>query len=112
VFPAFVAARAGGGDGSPWATLLVVAVWAVALRLVLLGAALLLARIASDDPARRRAVVFTASEKTLALGLPLAVLLFEGDPRLALVTLPLIVFHPLQLLIDAGLASRWAGQRI
>lgn len=48
----------------------------------------------------RIAIYYTATQKTLALGVPMAHATLGGDPRLlGLALLPIIVYHPLQLII-------------
>ena len=56
----------------------------------------------------RITVVFCGSKKTIASGIPMAQVMFGGDPRLGLILLPLLVYHPLQLLICGVLAGRWS----
>lgn len=79
---------------------------AVALHLALLAVGALIARMFNQvfDRADRATLMFCASQKTLALGAPLLALLFAGDPKLAVFSLPLLIYHPAQLLIDATLA--------
>jgi sodium/bile acid cotransporter 7 len=60
------------------------------------------------SPEDRIAVLFCGSKKSLAAGVPMAQIIFGGDPRLGLILLPLLIYHPLQLVICGGLASRWA----
>ncbi|MCE5231359.1 bile acid:sodium symporter [bacterium] len=53
----------------------------------------------------RLAIFFTATQKTLALGLPMAHATLGGDTRLlGLAILPVIVYHPMQLII-AGIVK-------
>lgn len=56
----------------------------------------------------RSAVVFCGTKKSLATGIPMAHLIFTGNPAIGLILLPIMVYHPLQLLICTPLASRWA----
>jgi sodium/bile acid cotransporter 7 len=56
----------------------------------------------------RIAAVFCGSKKTLASGVPMAQLMFGSNPSLSLILLPIIVYHPMQLIICGALASRWA----
>ena len=56
----------------------------------------------------RIAAEFCAVQKTLASGVPLAGVLFAGDPRTGLILLPLLIYHPLQLSVHGALAARWA----
>lgn len=55
----------------------------------------------------RIAALFCAPQKTLALGLPMAVTCFAQRPELlAAVALPMIAYHPLQLIVASVLAQR------
>lgn len=56
----------------------------------------------------RIAAVFCGSKKTIASGVPMAQLIFAGDPRLGVILLPLMIYHPMQLVICGLLAGRWA----
>lgn len=58
--------------------------------------------------ADRIAAVFCGSKKSLATGVPMAQLMFGGNPLLGLILLPIMIYHPLQLVICGVLASRWA----
>jgi len=53
-------------------------------------------------------VMFCGSQKTLAAGIPMAQLIFAGHPGMGLILLPIMIYHPLQLILCSGLASRWA----
>jgi len=49
---------------------------------------------------------FATTQKSLAVGLPMGYLLFgQGHPQLFAILLPLMIFHPLQLLVGAALCS-------
>lgn len=50
--------------------------------------------------------LFCAPQKTLASGVPMAGLLFAGRPDLGLILLPLLLYHPLQLLVGGVLVDR------
>jgi sodium/bile acid cotransporter 7 len=54
----------------------------------------------------RIAIQFVGSKKSIATGMPMARVLFAG-PDLGLVTLPIMIFHQLQLMVCAELARRW-----
>jgi predicted Na+-dependent transporter len=55
------------------------------------------------DGADTIAAVFVAPQKTIAMGIPLLTTYFAGDPQtLALAIVPLLFYHPWQLLV-AGL---------
>lgn len=84
---------------------------------LLISAALLAIVLAATVWAARRlgfnredeiAIVFCGSKKSLATGVPMAKILFAGNPALGLIVLPLMVFHQLQLMVCALLAQRYA----
>jgi len=56
----------------------------------------------------RITAVFCGSKKTLASGVPMAQLIFAGHPGLSFILLPILIYHPMQLLICGWLAARWA----
>ncbi|GAA5108676.1 bile acid:sodium symporter family protein [Nocardia iowensis] len=55
----------------------------------------------------RIVLVFCGSKKSLATGLPMASVLFVGQP-VGLIVLPLMIFHQIQLITCAVLAQRYA----
>ncbi|MBL0164550.1 MAG: bile acid:sodium symporter [Xanthomonadales bacterium] len=59
------------------------------------------------------AIVFCASKKSLASGVPIAKILFAGNPALGMIVLPVLLYHQIQLMACAVLAQRYAvsGQR-
>ena len=81
----------------------------------LLGVGLLIARIAARAfgfaPADEVAVVFCGSQKSLVAGIPIASALFTG-PTLGVVVLPIMIYHPLQLVVCAWLARRFASRPV
>ncbi|MDY6049659.1 MAG: bile acid:sodium symporter family protein [Corynebacterium sp.] len=54
------------------------------------------------------AIQFCGTKKSLATGLPMAAVIFAGSP-IALLILPLMIFHQVQLIICAWLAARYAS---
>lgn len=56
------------------------------------------------------AIEFCGTKKSLATGLPMAAVIFAGQPT-ALLILPLMVFHQVQLMMCSWLASRYAKRR-
>ena len=80
---------------------------------VLLATALLIthagARVCGLDHADQVAVVFCGSQKSLVAGIPIAGVLFSG-PTLGVVVLPIMLYHPLQLVVCAWLARRYAAR--
>lgn len=60
-------------------------------------------------PADRRCAVICGSQKTLALGLPLISVCFANHPGLPLIALPILIYHPLQMLVAGVLVPRLAA---
>jgi sodium/bile acid cotransporter 7 len=54
------------------------------------------------------AIMFCGSKKSLVAGIPMASVLFAGQP-LGLIVLPLMIFHQIQLMACAALARRYAS---
>ena len=86
---------------------LVAIVAAVLLALGLLAAWITGTRFGFDR-ADTVAMVFCGSNKSLASGVPIANVLFAGQAALGMILLPIMLFHPLQLVVCALLAQRWA----
>jgi solute carrier family 10 (sodium/bile acid cotransporter), member 7 len=59
----------------------------------------------------RITAIFCGSKKSLASGVPMAQLMFVGHPGLALILLPIMVYHSVQLIICGWLAGRWAERK-
>src|ERR1700722_2485169 len=57
------------------------------------------------------ACYFCSVKKTLAMGVPLAVLIFGSRTDLSLILLPVMFYHPFQLFTNGILANRWAKER-
>lgn len=53
------------------------------------------------------AAVFCGTKKTLAAGVPMAKVIFGSDPRLGMILLPIMIYHPLQIFYCAILANRY-----
>ncbi len=86
----------------------------VAVVVALFAAVSLLAWTACRGLALRRddavAGYFCSVKKTLAMGVPLASLIFGARADLSLILLPIMLYHPLQLTVNGILANRWARQ--
>ncbi len=72
----------------------------VSVHLLVMACALYLAKATGIEPKARTAVAFAGSQKTLMIGLKLAI-----DAQASI--LPMVAYHVLQLIIDAYLAARW-----
>jgi len=67
-----------------------------------------LARLNREDTI---ACYFCSVKKTLAMGVPLAILIFGSRNDLSLILLPIMFYHPFQLFTNGILANQWAKQR-
>jgi sodium/bile acid cotransporter 7 len=94
-----------GGAALAVAAAVCVMLLALALGLTWLGGCAL-----GFNRADRIAALFCGSKKTLASGVPMARLIFGAHPQLAIVLLPIMIYHPLQLVVGGWLASRLARQ--
>jgi sodium/bile acid cotransporter 7 len=97
------------GVWSSGATLLAVS---AAASLVLLGIMLsltwLVGRALGFGFAERVTALFCGSKKTLASGVPMARLIFGATPGVGLILLPIMLYHPIQLVVGGWLAGRFA----
>ena len=58
----------------------------------------------------RIVAILCGSKKTLASGVPMAKLMFGAHPGLGLILLPIMIYHPLQLIVCGVLAERWGRE--
>lgn len=77
------------------------------LAMVLVG---LLGRMGGLPPGDRIAALFGATQKTLASGVPMAKVIFGAHPALGLILLPVMLYHPVQLLVHGIMAARLAAR--
>jgi sodium/bile acid cotransporter 7 len=91
---------------SVWSVLAVGGVCAVLLA-VAMGWSVVLGRLVRMPRADRVAMLFCGSNKSLASGLPIASVLFASD-EVALIVLPLMLYHQMQIITGAVLARRLA----
>ncbi len=55
-------------------------------------------------------IFFCSSKKTLASGVPMAQILFIGQP-LGMIVLPIMIFHQIQLMFCGVIANRWSKSK-
>ncbi|MEO1658920.1 MAG: bile acid:sodium symporter family protein [Pseudomonadota bacterium] len=63
----------------------------------------------SDD--EQITALFCGGTKSLATGAPMAQILFAGLPSVGIIMLPLLIYHPAQLVVGAALAQRYAARQ-
>lgn len=94
--------------GNGTRTLLLVLFGAVAIFALALAVTTRLAKAFRFNREDRIAAIFCGSKKTLASGVPMAKLIFGAHPAIGLILLPIMVYHPLQLIVCGVLAERWS----
>ncbi|MEO0699517.1 MAG: bile acid:sodium symporter family protein [Pseudomonadota bacterium] len=70
-----------------------------------------LARAAGLNDQEQITALFCGGTKSLATGAPMAQILFAGLPSLGIIMLPLLIYHPAQLVVGAALAQRYAARQ-
>ncbi len=110
VYSAFSAGvREGIWHTVSWVSVLELVVLAVVLVTLMLWLTHFVAGRLGFDRADSIAIQFCGTKKSLATGLPMAAVLFAGQP-VGLIVLPLMVFHQVQLMMCAWLAGRYARE--
>ncbi len=94
-----------------WSTLLIVLTVATVLFAVAMTIMGAVARSLGFPREDRIAAMFCGSKKTLASGVPMARLIFGAHPAIGVILLPIMIYHPLQLVISGVLAQRWSRQK-
>lgn len=59
-----------------------------------------------DEPTLRAMGLFGCTHKAMAIGIPLINSIYENDPLVGLYTLPLLIWHPSQLIIGSLIAPK------
>jgi sodium/bile acid cotransporter 7 len=59
-----------------------------------------------DEPSLRFMGLFGCTHKTIAMGVPLISAIYENDPNLAQYILPILIWHPMQLIVGTILTPR------
>ncbi|MCW2560808.1 MAG: Sodium Bile acid symporter family protein, partial [Mycobacterium sp.] len=91
--------------------ILAVAAVCVVLLVIMLALTVGSARLARLNRADMTVLLFCGSKKSLASGLPMA-LVFFGPGTAGLIMLPLIIFHQIQLLACAAIATRMSRAEV
>lgn len=108
VYTSFCDSVKGGVWSSGAQPLAVSALASLLLLGIALGLTWLFGGLFGFEPGERIAALFCGSKKTLASGVPMARLIFGAQPGLALILLPIMIYHPLQLVVGGWLAGRLA----
>ena len=101
---------AGIWESQGWGMLCVTALLCLVLFFVVNALAFLFVRLELFTQDEKPAVFFCSTQKALATGVSLANSMFGADPSLGIILLPVIVFHPIQLILGA-LIIPWFKKR-
>ena len=78
----------------------------IILSTVMIIAWILLKVLFPDQPALRVMGLYGCTHKSVAMGIPLINAIYEDDPNIGFYTLPLLIWHPMQLVIGTFLSPR------
>lgn len=84
-------------------SLLVIAfiIFSIQLTFMLLTFLLSTRRISGFSAADSVAIMFCSTHKSLTLGIPMLKIVFEGFEHLSLISVPLLIYHPAQILLGS-----------
>ena len=92
-----------------WQTLLLLVLACSVFLTVVMLLAYYLPKLFGFNRKDQIAIFFCSSKKTLASGVPMAQILFIGQP-LGMIVLPIMIFHQIQLMVCGIIADRWSKQ--
>jgi len=97
-------------SGRGWGQLLFLTLLCAVLFALVMVIMALVSRTLGFTREDRITAMFCGSKKTLASGIPMAKLIFGAHPGFGLILLPIMIYHPLQLVLCGLLAQRWGKQ--
>ena len=98
------------GEKAGWISIVLLLVSELLLQAVLMIIAWFFLRMIAPDQSRLRVMgTICSAHKTISLGAPLIGALVEGLPNESLYFLPLLMWHPMQLVFGSLLTSRFAS---
>jgi sodium/bile acid cotransporter 7 len=97
-----------GTDATLPEVLTMVAVMLCILPLLMVLAWFSLGFLFPDQPKLRAMGLYGCTHKTVAMGIPLIYAIYEDSPLVGLYTLPVLIWHPMQLFIGTFVAPRLA----
>ncbi|PWB16497.1 MULTISPECIES: bile acid:sodium symporter family protein [Acinetobacter] len=92
-----------------WKTMLILVLACSVFLTVIMLLAYYLPKLFGFNRKDQIAIFFCSSKKTLASGVPMAQILFIGQP-LGMIVLPIMIFHQIQLMVCGIIANRWSKQ--
>jgi solute carrier family 10 (sodium/bile acid cotransporter), member 7 len=106
VYTVFCTTFEGGSDSTVGDVFLMVACQLIALVFVMVLAWFMMRLLFHNAPELRVMGLFGCTHKTVAMGVPLINAIYDTNPNVGLYTLPLLIWHSLQLLLGSLLVPR------
>ena len=109
VYTVFCKTFLNGSDVEVGDIFLMIALQFVMLSFVMVLAWTLLRILFRNEPKLQAMGLFGCTHKTVAMGVPLINAIYEDNPMVGLYTLPLLIWHPMQLVLGTAVAPRVAA---
>ena len=109
VYTVFCKTFKNGSDASVGDIFLMIAMQFVMLTLVMALAWMTLRVLFRNEPKLQAMGLFGCTHKTVAMGVPLINAIYEDNPLVGLYSLPLLIWHPMQLVLGTAVAPRVAA---
>ena len=109
VYTVFCKTFLNGSDASVGDIFLMIAMQFVMLTLVMALTWMTLRVLFRNEPKLQAMGLFGCTHKTVAMGVPLINAIYEDNPLVGLYTLPLLIWHPMQLVLGTAVAPRVAA---
>lgn len=106
VYTVFCKTFADGNDSNVGDIFIMIAIQFCLLCAVMVLAWYALAIFFKNKPTLRVMGLFGCTHKTVAMGVPLINAIYEDNPLVGLYTLPLLIWHPMQLVLGSYLAPK------
>lgn len=107
VYSAFSGAvLAGIWNEVSFSSLMVLVMLCAIILMISMGTCILLSRYFGFSSADEAVILFCGAQKSLVSGVPMAKLMF-ATPMVGLIILPLMIFHPMQLIVSSVIAGRY-----
>lgn len=106
IYTIFCRALKGGSDNEPGSILLVILFQFILLSGMMVMAWFSLRYLYPDQPKLRVTGLFGCTHKTISIGVPLINAIYGSHPNIGLYTLPILIWHPMQLVIGTLLMPK------
>ena len=109
VYTVFCKTFSEGSDATVGDIFTMIAMQLICLTTVMATAWTALRILFRNEPKLQAMGLFGCTHKTVAMGVPLINAIYEDNPMVGLYTLPLLIWHPMQLVLGSAVAPRVAA---